>query len=157
VKIAQLLQSQAEEAGIQVTLDQVEQTEIINTAAAKSFEAVLWRNHPGGDPDTQKVWWYSQTETGADNFINFSGINNPEINRIFDEGRSETDPAARAEIYKELPKVFAEEGYNIWGWYTLWSFAAADNVRGLFPPQLPDGQEPVVIASVQPVVGIWFD
>ncbi|MGI8796594.1 MAG: ABC transporter substrate-binding protein [Acidimicrobiia bacterium] len=157
VKIAQILQSQAEEAGMSVTLEQVEQTQIINTALAGAFQAVLWRNHPGGDPDTQYVWWYSVVESGAPNFVNFGRIKDPDIDRIFTEGRSETDPAARAEIYKELPKVFAEQAYNLWGYYTLWAFAAADNVRGLFPPTLPSGDEPVVIASVQPVVGIWFD
>jgi peptide/nickel transport system substrate-binding protein len=157
VKIAQIAQSQAEEAGIRVTLEQVEQTQIINTALSGDFQATVWRNHPGGDPDTQYVWWYSVTEEGADNFVNFGRIKDPDIDRIFTEGRSETDPARRAEIYQELPKIFAEQAYNIWGYYTLWAFAAADNVHGLFPPQLPDGQEPVVIASVQPVVGIWFD
>jgi len=156
VEIAQLLQSQVEEAGIRVTLEQVEQTQIINTALAGDFQAVLWRNHPGGDPDTQLVWWFSVVESGADNFVNFSRIHDADIDRIFTEGRSETDPAARAEIYKELPKVFAEQAYNIWGWYTLWAFAGADDVHGIFPPTLPDGQEPVVIASVQSVVGMWI-
>jgi len=157
VKIAQLLQSQAEEAGMSVTLEQVEQTQIINTALAGDFQAVLWRNHPGGDPDTQLVWWFSVVESASDNFVNFSRIHDPDIDRVFTEGRSETDPAKRAEIYQELPKIFAEQAYNIWGWYTLWSFAAADNVHGLFPPTLPDGSDPVIIASVQPVVGIWID
>lgn len=155
LELAQLAQSQAEAAGMSVTIDQVEQTAIINTALGGDFQAVLWRNHPGGDPDTQRVWWFSTTETGADNFVNFSRIKNEEIDRIFTEGRSETDPDRRAEIYQELPKVFAEQAYNLWGWYTLWAFAAADDVHGIFPPPLPGGEDNVIIASVQPVVGLW--
>jgi hypothetical protein len=30
-------------------------------------------------------------------------------------------------------------------------------VKGVFPPTLPGGDEPVVIASVQPTVGLWVD
>jgi peptide/nickel transport system substrate-binding protein len=155
VALAQLVQSQAEAAGMQVTIDQVEQTDLINTALQGNFQAALWRNHPGGDPGTQYVWWYSTIEAGDPNFVNFSRINNPEIDRIFTEGRAETDPAARAELYQGIPKVFAEEAYNLWGWYTLWAFAAASDVHGLYPPPLPDGQEAVIIASVQPTAGLW--
>jgi peptide/nickel transport system substrate-binding protein len=157
LKEAQLAQDRANAVGMRVALEQVEQTQIINTALAGEFQAVLWRNHPGGDPDTQYIWWVSHVENGGpgSNFVNFGRINDPDIDRIFTEGRSETDPATRAQIYKELPRIFARQAYNIWGWYTLWAFAGADDVHGLFPPTLPDGSEPVIIASFQPVVGIW--
>ena len=156
VALAQLVQSQAEAAGMSVTIDQVEQTELINTALGGNFQAALWRNHPGGDPGTQYVWWYSTVEAGADNFVNFSRIKNPELDRIFTEGRAETDPTARAEIYQGIAPVFAEEAYNLWGWYTLWAFGAASDVHGLYPPPLPDGDEAVIIASVEPTVGLWI-
>jgi peptide/nickel transport system substrate-binding protein len=155
VKLAQLHQSQLEEAGMSVGLDQVEQTQIINTALGGNFQAVLWRNHPGGDPDTQYVWWYSTVENGNPNFVNFGKINDEKLDDLFTRGRSELDPARRAEIYKGISKVFAEEAYNIWNYYTLWAFASATDVHGVFPPNLPDGQESVIIASVQPVVGLW--
>jgi peptide/nickel transport system substrate-binding protein len=156
LRLAQLVQSQAEAVGMSASIDQVDQTEIINTALGGNFNLNLWRNHPGGDPDTQRVWWYSVTHEGDPNFVNFSRIRDPEIDRLFDEGRSETDQARRAEIYREISQIFAEEVYNLWGWYTLWAFAAADDVHGLFPPELPDGEEAVIIASVQPVVGLWI-
>ena len=35
-----------------------EQAALINDAIGGKFQAVTWRNHPGGDPDTQYVWWY---------------------------------------------------------------------------------------------------
>jgi len=158
LRLAQIVQSQIEELGsTSITIDQVDQTEIINTALGGQFGINLWRNHPGGDPDTQRIWWFCCTPDGAENFVNFQRINDPEIDRIFDEARSETDPQARAELYQQIPEIFTEEAYNIWGWYTLWSFAAASDVHGLFPPELPDGQEPVIIASVEPVVGLWIE
>jgi peptide/nickel transport system substrate-binding protein len=158
LRLAQIVQDQLAQIGpISATIDQVDQTEIINTALGGEFGLNLWRNHPGGDPDTQRIWWYSTTPDGAANFVNFGRINDPELDRLFEEARSEPDPEARKELYQEVSKVFAEEAYNLWAWYTVWAFAASDDVHGLFPPQLPDGQDPVIIASVQPVAGLWID
>jgi peptide/nickel transport system substrate-binding protein len=160
IELARLLVTQIQESlgdGVQVTLDQVEQAQLINEALAGDFNAFLWRNHPGGDPGTQFVWWYSVTEAGAANFVNFGRIKDEEIDQLFDAGRGETDPAARAEAYQGITRRFAEQAYNLWGWYTLWAFAAAPDVHGLYPPTLPDGSEPVIIASVEPVVGLWRD
>jgi peptide/nickel transport system substrate-binding protein len=158
LRLAQLVQDQAQQIGpISATIDQVDQTEIINTALGGNFGLNLWRNHPGGDPDTQRIWWYSKTHTGAANYVNFGRINDPEIDRLFDEARSEPDPEARKELYQQISKIFAEEAYNLWAWYEVWAFAAADNVHGLYPPQLPDGQEAAIVASVEPVVGLWIE
>jgi ABC-type transport system substrate-binding protein len=156
VALAQLAQSQMEAAGMTVTIDQVEQTQLINTALGGDFQAVLWRNHPGGDPGTQYVWWYSVTEAGAPNFVNFSKINDPDIDTVFKEGRANTDLEARGQSYQELSREFAAKFYNIWGWYTIWAFGAASDVHGLYPPPNPDGEEAVIIASVQPTAGLWI-
>ena len=104
VALAQLAQSQLEAAGMSVTIDQVEQTQLINTALGGDFQAVLWRNHPGGDPGTQYVWWYSVTEAGAPNFVNFSKINDPEIDKVFKDGRANTDLGG---AWRELPGALA--------------------------------------------------
>jgi peptide/nickel transport system substrate-binding protein len=158
LRLAQIVQDQLGQIGpINATIDQVDQTEIINTALGGEFGLNLWRNHPGGDPDTQRIWWYSTTPDGSPNFVNFGRINDPEIDRLFDEARSEPDPDTRAQLYQQVSQIFAEEAYNLWAWYTVWAFAAADDVRGLFPPQLPDGQDPVIIASVEPVSGLWIE
>jgi peptide/nickel transport system substrate-binding protein len=158
LRLAQIVQDQLTQIGpINATIDQVDQTEIINTALGGEFGLNLWRNHPGGDPDTQRIWWYSTTPDGSPNFVNFGRINDPEIDRLFDEARSEPDPETRAQLYQQVSQIFAEEAYNLWAWYTVWAFAAADDVRGLFPPQLPDGQDPVIIASVEPTAGLWIE
>ena len=67
-----------------VTVDQSTQ---IDNAISGDFEAIGWRNHPGGDPDTQYVWWKS---FGGDppNPVNFARFDDPEIDRLLDEGRT---------------------------------------------------------------------
>jgi len=135
-KLAQLVQEQAAALGVKANLQPIEQGALINTALGGKFQAILWRNHPGGDPDTQYVWWHSGMLT------NFSGINDPEIDHDLDQGRIETDPAKRQVLYENLNRQFAKKAYNLWTWYTLWAIGFDNKVHDILGPKLPDGKAP---------------
>jgi peptide/nickel transport system substrate-binding protein len=148
--IAALLKEQEAEAGIEVSIRTVDQSTLINEVIAGNFQGAGFRNHPGGDPDTQYVWWHSGSP------VNFGRINDPEIDRLLDEGRSEPDPAKRTAIYRELNKHFGKELYNLWSWYSLWAVGYQNDVKGVTGPPLPDGAgRPFpLFAGVIPVLGI---
>jgi peptide/nickel transport system substrate-binding protein len=148
----------------------IEQTQYINFALgggdAGQYDAILWRNFPGGDPDTLTVWWKSQLPNAQGeltrNTINFGRINNPKIDQDLTEARSEADQAKRKALYEDIGKEFAKNAYNIWGWLTLWAFPAKTSLNGLTGPDLPGpnaagdgGSRGVPIASVEPVIGLW--
>ena len=96
---------------------------------------MLWRNHPGADPDTQYVWWYTNSP------VNFGKFSDPRIDKDLDEGRVEPDPAKRKAIYEDLNKAFAEGGYNLWNWRTEWALSAKKSVHNLDGATLPDGSK----------------
>ncbi|MCJ7436681.1 MAG: ABC transporter substrate-binding protein [Acidimicrobiia bacterium] len=150
IALAALFKEQEKQAGIDVSIRTVDQATQINEAIAGSFQGVAFRNHPGGDPDTNYVWWHSGSPT------NFGRINDPEIDRLLDEGRSEPDAAKRVAIYRELNKLFGKELYNLWAWYTLWAVGYQNNVKGVAGPPLPDGggRPFSLFAGVIPVLGI---
>ena len=151
VATAQFIQEQAEKAGMKVSLKQVEQAALINTALGGDWQAIAWRNHPGGNPDSQYVWWNSKMPT------NFSGINNPELDALLDQGRAESDPAAREEIYQDINRLFAENVYNLWLNWTLWDVGTSRDVFGVFGPLLPNGAAPFGgLATGHPVSGMWI-
>jgi peptide/nickel transport system substrate-binding protein len=75
VRAGQLLKEQWEAAGMQVEIVTVDQSTQIDTAINGDFQSIGWRNHPGGDPDGQYVWWESTYPT------NFGKINDREIDR----------------------------------------------------------------------------
>lgn len=75
----------------------------VEPALGDDWEMLDWRQHPGDDPDTQYIWWHSGLPT------NFNKMEDPEIDRLLEEGRSEADPAKRQEIYEELNRYFAEQ------------------------------------------------
>ncbi len=109
--IAQLVKEQAAKVGIDVSIRTVDQATLISEALAGNFQAMGFRNHAASDPDAQYNWWH----TGSP--VNFGRINDPEIDRLLDAGRVETDPAKRTEIYEDLTRRFGEELWNLWSWY----------------------------------------
>src|SRR5690606_9418360 len=114
IRAGQLLEQQWEEVGMEVDIVTVDQSTQIDTAISGDFQAIAWRDHPGGDPDTQYVWWESSYPT------NFGRINDPEIDRLLNEGRTTPDPDERQQIYENLNRRFGEQAYNLWLSYTLW-------------------------------------
>lgn len=152
VATGDLLQEMLEDVGIQVDRNQFEQAQLINTALGGNFDMIQWRNHPGADPDTQYVWW----ATGSP--VNFGRINDPDMQALLDQGRTETDPDARERIYQDLNRLFAERVYNLWQSWTIWAIGTAPNVRGILGPNLPDGSGPFPgLATGHPVSGIWLE
>lgn len=147
---AQEIQTQMEEAGIKMTLEPAgDQATTINKALAHDFQAVGWRNHPGADPDTQQVWWY----TGSP--VNFGAINDPGLDALMDAGRSETDPEARTAIYEDLTRRFASEVWNVWGSWAVWAVASTPNVHGLSGETMSKGANFPGLGAGHFVTGVW--
>jgi peptide/nickel transport system substrate-binding protein len=162
--LALIVQSQMKAAGINASLPQTgtEQSQYINRAISGDYQAILWRNFPGGDPDTLYIWWHSKIWDPATNsfsrvnLVNFGRINDPEIDAALEAGRSEPDPEKRKAEYQKIGKEFADGVYNVWTWYATWGFASKNDVNGVVGPKLPNGDERgLPIASVQPVLGLW--
>ncbi|MCZ7536501.1 MAG: ABC transporter substrate-binding protein [Acidimicrobiia bacterium] len=152
IETAQLVKEYAETAGAKVTLGQIEQAQLISTAIAGDFNAILWRNHPGGDPDSQYVWWH----TGSP--VNFGKFSDPEIDRLLEEGRSEGDSAKREQIYQDLNRRFSEQLWDLWAQWTLWVIASAPEVHDVMGPDLPDGSKPFPgMGNGHTVMGIWVE
>jgi peptide/nickel transport system substrate-binding protein len=138
---AELLKETWEEAGFEVTIDQIPQGEFINEALAGNFQVFGWRNHSGVDPDQQFVWWSSTTSTGI--ALNFGRIIDDEVDRLLGEIRSNTDEAARTAAAEDLNRYFAENVFNVWNNWVFWGLAHDDNVFNVQGTTIPDAPEGV--------------
>jgi peptide/nickel transport system substrate-binding protein len=146
---AELIKQQLAKAGIDSTLKQDDQTAFIVAAVTGNFSIMLWRNHPGDDPDVNYQWW----ETGS--ALNFGKIADPELQSLLDQGRQSTDPAARTKIYEQVNQRFASQLYNVWAYNAAWTVAANKQVAGLAGPPLPDrGGQPLFLYGRHPLLGI---
>jgi peptide/nickel transport system substrate-binding protein len=150
LKQAQVVASQWERAGMTVHLRSADQATLINQALGGDFQATVWRNHPGSDPDTQYVWWH----TGSP--VNFGNFKDPVIDEALDTARVSTDVNVRRAAYERIQRRFGEQLYNLWGFYSRWTFATQPKVHGVTGPDLPTGGKQGLIASVHPLVGLYL-
>ncbi|QXC61647.1 ABC transporter substrate-binding protein [Aquihabitans sp. G128] len=160
-RLAELIQQRAEAAGMTVKIVLRDQAALINDAIGKKYQAALFRNFPGGDPDSNYVWWYSGTTTDgkfSPNLVNFAGFRDDEVDKLLDEGRSEPDPAKRKAIYQDLNKRMATQVHGAWSWYTPWAVVEGADVHGILGPPLPgpDASKPTADddADLQPSRGL---
>ena len=131
---AQLAAQFFEEAGMDVSITSLDQSSLISAAISKEFQLMTFRNYPGLDPDNNYVWWY-----GAGNPVNFSGFDDPEVNRLLDAGRATPDRAQRQQIYGELNQVLAHQGYFLWSTWTRWAVPMDPEFHGVVGARAPDG------------------
>src|SRR5205823_1274945 len=101
----QLVQSQWQKAGMQVTLKQVEQSQYISNALLGKYQAYEWRQFGEPDVDGDFLWWYSKTASPEGQLaLNFSRNKDPKIDQDLGIGRTNPDPTARKAAYQDIAK-----------------------------------------------------
>jgi peptide/nickel transport system substrate-binding protein len=132
---AQFNKEHAEAVGMRVEIVTLDQSAQIESAITGDFQALAWRNHPGGDPDLQYNWWKSGSP------VNFGRFSDPEIDRLLDEGRAVADADEREQIFQDLNQRFSEQFWNLWVYNTPWIVGTAPDVHGV-PGEGPNEPEP---------------
>ena len=85
--------------GVDVSINQIEQSTLINNALFGDplFGAFGWRNHAGFFVDQQNFWWHgfgAPTDDGG-LALNFGRLNDPVIDDLLEAARSEADVDVR--------------------------------------------------------------
>ena len=128
INIALVLQSQLQEVGITVTLDQVEWGTFIDRWRARDFSTFVSFNGSGNDPD--RALYPAFHTDGSVNAFQFS---DPEIDRVLEEGRSTVDPARRHEVYRQVEQLIADAAPALFLFTRTAYFALGENVQGFEP------------------------
>jgi ABC-type transport system substrate-binding protein len=163
LQTAELYQQFWQEAGMTVTLDQIEQGSFITAALNGEFEAFGWRNHGGFDPDTQQVWWTSENAGPVGELsLNFGRFRDDVIDENLQIIRESGDEAERIAAAEAINTRFAEQVYNIWTDWTLWAIPHQEQVHGVLTPiALPDGGESATdgigFSGAVNVTQLWVD
>lgn len=124
---AVMVQEQLEKVGIKVTLSGVDATALSQQMKdpANTYDMYFGGYIMGIDPDT----FASLFETGA--AYNYMYYNVPEINDLFAQGRTETNPEKRMEIYTALQQKIQDTA----SFYPLYSnkrlLVVSNNVTGI--------------------------
>lgn len=133
-----LVKQQWEACGVSVTPTTTEQSKFILDMATGNYQANLTRQFSGTDPAVDYVWWTGKNATGP-LALNFSRLNDPELNAALDKGRASPDLAVRQEAYATVQKRQTALVPYIWLAHTQWALGAAKNIRNFTSMTLPDG------------------
>ncbi|MCC5950470.1 MAG: hypothetical protein JJU45_00090 [Acidimicrobiia bacterium] len=146
------LQQQWGQAGIEVDIETLDQTEFINTAIFGTYEANLWRQFGAIDPDVDLIWWagwLGEEEDGTprENILNFANNRNPDIDDALQRGRQNAEQSVRAEAYADFQNLLTADMPYIWLNHSLWAVAATTEVRDITNGTLPDGEESIPLGG----------
>ena len=108
--IGVILQERLRSIGMEVHVVEVENTTLVEYAAAGNFDAMLgfWRQDPS--PATIRESW-----TGSDpGSLNYSRYSSPEFDRLVDAAIEETDPESAREKWWEAFDLINSDAVAIW-------------------------------------------
>lgn len=131
IRMAEIIQAQASEAGFTPTIKQIDGTSLITVLRAKDFD-MSWSPWSGrSDPDGNMYNWFT---IGGPN--NFAGYESAEVDGLMKEARSTTDQDKRGELYKKAQELIAADAPMLFVHFDAPLQATA---KGFTYTQQPDG------------------
>ena len=156
---AELLVQMWGECGLDVSINQMLQTEAVTAAVFGNFSTFMTVNHSGYSLATERFWWHSGYAFPSPiPAINFGRIADPRIDAALDEVITTDDEERQRELAEEVNRAFAEAVYNIWLYHSRWLIATHDHVNGIDHLTLPEGQEhPKIFLGRVFLAETWLD
>ncbi|HTL39311.1 MAG TPA: peptide ABC transporter substrate-binding protein [Methylomirabilota bacterium] len=129
VKTAQILLAQWEKLGLKVDLvlaapDELEQ----NYIRPRQFDALLFSENIGADPDPYPFW---HSSLAHDPGLNFSGFSNPEADKLLTEARQTNDGNIRTQDYLRFQEIINDELPAIFLVRSLYIYNVPKKIQGI--------------------------
>ena len=134
--IAQTLQQQARQSGVEVTLNSIDQVTLIADAVSRNYEATGFILFGSALPDRESVF-FADIPEGS--FLNITGNDNPVIVQAVTDLRATDDPEAQAEQWAIIQQEQAKDLNFIWLVHNLAAVVYTNTVFGFIGTTLPDG------------------
>jgi peptide/nickel transport system substrate-binding protein len=136
-KSAVLIQRRLKEVGIDVKIRAIEWASFISRfIKTGDFDVVVLGWGLGLDPDQYNIWHSSQQAPGQFNFI---GYNNPKVDKLLEQGRTELNPEKRMRIYHEFAKILLEDSPIVYLSAGYGLTAIHKRIHGIINPIPPAG------------------
>lgn len=113
--------------GVHTTVDVVSSAEVANLISSRSFEALLFGQMLGGDPDVFAFWHSSQI---SGNGLNISGYKNDKVDGFLESARVRADKNSRIDGYKEVQRIIADELPVIFLYEKNYIYVQSKKVKG---------------------------
>ncbi|TQJ09976.1 peptide/nickel transport system substrate-binding protein [Lapillicoccus jejuensis] len=126
--VAQIMQSELKEIGIDLQIQQLDPTALRAARNAGNFTMLL-----GGwtmdipDPDE---WTSFAVDPDGGSHSAYTYYDNPDVIAINKKAQAETDDTKRAELYKELQEKTAADAWAAYLYYSPYAYAMQSSVKG---------------------------
>lgn len=136
-KTAVIIQRRLKDIGIDMRIRPIEWASFISRfIKTGDFDVVILGWSLGLDPDQYTIWHSSQQKPGQFNFI---GYQNPQVDQLLEQGRSELNPDKRMKIYHEFSRILLEDSPIVYLSAGYGLSAIHKRVQGIPDPAPPAG------------------
>ena len=142
-RAAQFLQQQFQTAGMQMTINILAQSTLINDALAGTYQATTWRQFGAVDPDLNYVWWSTTTTSPplALNMARNSDAAHPDRADAGPLDQRPRPPGSRRT--KSINQYLGEDIPYIWADRDTWAVVANPKVQNFANPTTPNGSKAI--------------
>lgn len=128
IKIAEIIKSSWEQLGVKVNLKIVDKAKILqDVIKPRDYEALLFGENLGSDPDPFPFWHSSQSEYPGLNLAIFS---NKEADKLLEEARKTNDWEKRKNDYLKFQKIIAEQLPAIFLYNPTYNYPQTQKIKG---------------------------
>ncbi len=128
-KAAELLAAQWSHLGVKVSLNIQPTRELTeNAIRPRNFDALLFAQKLGADPDPFLFWHSSQVKNPG---LNLSMYDNTEADRLMSEARAATDKTIRDEKYRKFQEIIGLDAPAIFLVQNVFSYAQTAKLQGM--------------------------
>jgi peptide/nickel transport system substrate-binding protein len=147
VATCNLLKDNLDQIGIICHVRPMEFTVLQQKSRDHDFHAMLAGWGTGTDPDTSDNLWVTDENR---NYVEYS---NPEIDRLFDEGRREFDPEKRLDVYRKIHRILWDDQPYTWLYVRNSFYGFSKELRGYnFSPRGPYSYGPGFSSIFKPAM-----
>ena len=133
LKLAQIVQAMAKEAGFDVKIQQTEFATSLNMADKGDFEAYVLAWSGRADPDGN-IFSFAACKQP----LNYSGNCKPDLDELLTKSRTTLDPAERKKIYEQIATILiGKDRPDIYLFHRHWLWAYTTKLSGF--RTIPDG------------------
>jgi peptide/nickel transport system substrate-binding protein len=109
VRAAQVISSELGDVGIKVKIRTLDFGQWLDEEGKGNFDSFMLGWLGNLDPDE---YYYAQHHTGAS--FNFQKYSNPQVDKLLEQGRTETDESARKQDYDQAAKLIVDDASYIY-------------------------------------------
>jgi peptide/nickel transport system substrate-binding protein len=146
ISIGSLMRQNLDQIGVVCNVRPLEFAVLQDLTQNYKFEAMMGAWGTGSDPATTENLW----KTGEPR--NYVGYSNPEVDRLYEEGKREFDRDKRAAIYGKIDElIYADQPYT-WLYFRSSFYGMSKDLRGYkFSPRGPYSYSPGYFSLWKPV------